>query len=106
MSDDFYRREPDFGWDLPPGCSQRHIDEAFGSGDEEESEPEYRHEPDDDPYCQECLEPLRLCECKFKYGFEPDDRSVDLDNPLKVAEGYPELPFPEDDEDQYDEEPF
>ena len=22
-----------FGWDLPPGCTQRHIDEAFG-GDE------------------------------------------------------------------------
>ena len=21
-----------FGWDLPPGCTQRHIDEAFGSG--------------------------------------------------------------------------
>ena len=21
-----------FGWDLPPGCTQRHIDEAFGGG--------------------------------------------------------------------------
>jgi hypothetical protein len=21
-----------FGWDLPPGCTQRHIDEAFGDG--------------------------------------------------------------------------
>lgn len=23
-----------FGWSLPPGCSQRDIDEAFGGGDE------------------------------------------------------------------------
>ena len=22
-----------FGWDLPPGCTQRHIDEAFGGND-------------------------------------------------------------------------
>ena len=22
-----------FGWDLPPGCTQRHIDEAFGGPD-------------------------------------------------------------------------
>lgn len=90
-------REPNFGWDLPPGCTQRDIDDAFGSPDIDECE---AHEPDDDPYCQECLEKLRHCECKFKYGFEPDDRSQDLD--YKSID--PTLPFPE--EEDYDEEPF
>lgn len=83
-------RDP-FGWDLPPGCSQRDIDEAFGADEPEK----YRHEPDDDPYCQECLEPLRHCECAFTYG-EKEDKAIVL---------YPELPFPEDEGD-YDEEPF
>jgi hypothetical protein len=27
-----------FGWDLPPGCTNRHIDEAFGGGPEEPPE--------------------------------------------------------------------
>ena len=34
-----------FGWDLPPGCTQRHIDEAAGGYDEEpeNDEPSMTH---------------------------------------------------------------
>jgi hypothetical protein len=37
-----------FGWDLPPGCSQRDIDDAFGGGEDCEHEL--------CPYCDGCHE--------------------------------------------------
>lgn len=99
-------REPNFGWDLPPGVSQRDIDEAMGADEPEEGEGTYIHEPDDEsPYCDECLRYLWQCKCHYSSPSEADEDRADRAEALFVAQGYPELPFPED-EDKDDEEPF
>ena len=52
-----------FGWDLPPGCTQRDIDEQFGCCDENDSElftcatpdcTEHSHEVEDFFKCEGC----------------------------------------------------
>jgi len=47
-----------FGWDLPPGCTQRHIDEAAGAYDEEPERDE-APEPTEPPVIVELLAALK-----------------------------------------------
>jgi len=57
-----------FGWDLPPGCTDKDIDNAFGDPDTKTCKTcndEFEPEDDDQVECEHCRTHSHCCDVKF-----------------------------------------